>query len=137
MNPNMIHQIFMEGEVGCPVLNLMICMEKFLKRSRYRVCINQLTLKILPLIIDTIITLLLNDHVVHDHISSHDLPHLLNNLLLSSVTNNGPTRLENTKCSLHIFPTSLLFFRKPTVFLLSGITMCLHKNRPLQIDTIN
>jgi hypothetical protein len=33
MNPNMIHQIFMEGEVGCPVSNLMICMEKLLKEA--------------------------------------------------------------------------------------------------------
>jgi hypothetical protein len=73
MNPNMVHQIFMEGEVGCPVSNLMMCMEKFLKRRCYRVCSNQLTLKIPSLIIDTISTLLLNDHVVHDHISSHDL----------------------------------------------------------------
>jgi hypothetical protein len=57
--------------------------------------------------------------------------------LLSWVTNNGPTRLKNTKCLLHIFPTSLLSFCKLTVFLLSGITMCLHKNRPLRIDTIS
>jgi hypothetical protein len=68
----------MKGEVGCPISNLMMCIEKFLKRSRYRVCSNLLTLKIPPLIIDTIITLLINDHVVHDHTSSHDLPHLLN-----------------------------------------------------------
>jgi hypothetical protein len=74
---------------------------------------------------------------VHDHTSSHDLLHLLNTPYLSWVTNNGPTRLKNTKCSLNIFPASLLFFCKPTVLLLSGITMCLHKNRPLGIDTIS
>jgi hypothetical protein len=62
---------------------------------------------------------------------------LLNTPLLSWVTNNGPTRLKNTKCLLHIFLTGLLFFRKPTVFLLSGIMMCLHKNRPLLIDAIS
>jgi hypothetical protein len=49
MNSNMVHQIFMEDEVGCPVSNLMMCMEKFLKRRRYRVCSNQLILKIPPL----------------------------------------------------------------------------------------
>jgi hypothetical protein len=32
MNPNMVHQIFMEGEVGCPISNLVMCMKKFLKR---------------------------------------------------------------------------------------------------------
>jgi hypothetical protein len=57
--------------------------------------------------------------------------------LLSWVTKNGPTRLKNTKCLLHIFLTGLLLFRKPTVFLLSGIMMCLHKNRPLLIDAIS
>jgi hypothetical protein len=132
MNPNRVHQIFMEGEVGCSILNLMMCMKKFLKRRRYRVWSNQLTLKIPPLIIDAIITLPFNDHT-----SSHDLPHLLNTPCLSWVTNNGPTRLKNTKCSLHIFPTGLLFSGKPTVFFLSGIPMCLYKNRPLKIDTIS
>jgi hypothetical protein len=127
----------MEGEVGCPVSNLMMCMKKFLKRIRYRVWSNLLTLKIPPLIIDAIITLLFNDHVVHDHTSSHDLPHLLNTTCLSWVMNNSPTRLKNTKCLLHIFLARLLFFGKPTVFFLSGIMMCLHKNRPLRIDTIS
>jgi hypothetical protein len=42
------------------------------------------------LIIDTIITLLLNDHVVHDQASSHDLPHLLNTTLPSRVPNKWP-----------------------------------------------
>jgi hypothetical protein len=62
MNPNMIHQIFMEGVVGCQVSNFMVCMEKILKGCRSRVWSNQLTLKISPLIIDSIIMLLLNDH---------------------------------------------------------------------------
>jgi hypothetical protein len=44
----------MEGEVGCTVLNLIMCMKKFLKRRRYKVWSNQLTLKIPPLIIDAI-----------------------------------------------------------------------------------
>jgi hypothetical protein len=47
---------------------------------------------------------------MHDHTSSHDLPHLLYTPCLSWVTNNSPTRLKNTKWSLHIFPASLLFF---------------------------
>jgi hypothetical protein len=51
MNPNMIHQIFIEREVGYPVSNLMMYMEKFLKRNRYRVCSNQLTLKIPPTLV--------------------------------------------------------------------------------------
>jgi hypothetical protein len=117
----------MEGVVGCTVSYLMMCMVKILKGCRSRVWSNQLTLKISPLIIDSIIMLLLNDHVVHDHISNHDLSYLLNAPLLSRVMNNGPARLKNTKCSLHIFLASLLFFRKPTVFLLLGFMMCLHK----------
>jgi hypothetical protein len=63
----MVHQIFIEGKVGCRISNLMMSMKKFLKRRWYRVWSNQLTLKIPPLIIDAIITLLFNDHVMHDH----------------------------------------------------------------------
>jgi hypothetical protein len=115
----------MKGEMGCPVSNLMMCMEKILKGCWSWIWSNQLTLKIPPLIIDTIITLLLNDHVMHDHTRSHDLPHLLNALLLRWVMNNGPARLKNTKCSLHIFPARLLFFREPIVFLLALGSRCI------------
>jgi hypothetical protein len=66
-------------------------------------------LKIPPLIIDTIITLLLNNHVMHDHASIYELPYLQNTPLPSRMSNNGLTRLQNTKCSLHILPASLLF----------------------------
>jgi hypothetical protein len=126
----------MEGVVGCPVSNLMMCMEKILKGCRSRVWSNQLTLKIPPLIIDTIIMVLLNNHVMHDHTSSHDLPHLLNASLLSWVPNNGPMRLKNTKFSLHIFLERLLIFPEPTIFLVLRFMMCLHKNRTLRVDTI-
>jgi hypothetical protein len=90
----------MEGEVGYPVSNLMMCIKKFLKKNRYMVYSNQLTLKISLLIIDVIIMLLLNDHVVHYHTSSYDLSHMLNTLYLSWVTNNGPTRLKNWELCL-------------------------------------
>jgi hypothetical protein len=133
VNPNMINQIFMESVVGCPVSNLVMCTEKLLEQCRSRVSSNQIILKIPPLIIETINTLLLNNHAMHDHASIHDLSDLLSTLLPSRVANNGPTRLQNTKCTLHILTTSFMFFRKPTIFFLLGITMCLHEN-PWCID---
>jgi hypothetical protein len=36
--------------------------------------------------------------------------------------------MKNTKCSIHIFSASLLFFCKPTVFLLLGIMTSLRRN---------
>jgi hypothetical protein len=66
----------MECAVGCPVSNRMMCMEKILKGCQSKVWSNQLTLKISPPIIDTITTLLLNDHIMYNHISGYDLPHL-------------------------------------------------------------
>jgi hypothetical protein len=39
--------------------------------------LNQLTLKIPALVIDVLILLVLNGHVVHDHTSSHHIPHSL------------------------------------------------------------
>jgi hypothetical protein len=38
---------------------------------------NQLILKFAPLVMEAFITLILNDHVVHDHTSSHHLAHHL------------------------------------------------------------
>jgi hypothetical protein len=85
VNPNMIHQIFIESVVGCPVShvygeNLESMPVQGLEQpthpenstSGHKQC------------------LLLND-VMHDHTSSHDLPHLLNVQLLSWVPNNGPS----------------------------------------------
>jgi hypothetical protein len=65
----------MKDVVGCPVSNLMMRMGKILKGCQSRVWSNQLTLKIPLLIIDTIIALLLNDHVMYYHATSRDLPH--------------------------------------------------------------
>jgi hypothetical protein len=135
MNPNMINQNFFDGVVGCPISNLMIYMSKLLERCQSRFRSDQLILKISPLIIDAIITLPLNDHGVYDHTSSHDLPYSRNTPLPNRMPDNGPTKLENTKYSLHSLPASLMFFCKPLVFLFLGITTCLHKNMPLQIDT--
>jgi hypothetical protein len=127
MNPNMINQNFLDNVLGCPISNLIMYMKKLLERCQSRVRSDQLTLKISPLIIDVVITLPLNDHGVHDHTRSHDLPYSRNTPLLSRMPKNGPTKLENTKYSLHILPASLMFFYKPLIFLFLGITTCLHK----------
>jgi hypothetical protein len=58
VNPNMIQKIFMEGMVGCPVSNLMICMEKILK-----VPVESLEQPIHP------------KTLTPDHIHYHHIPH--------------------------------------------------------------
>jgi hypothetical protein len=65
----------MESMVGFPISNIMMYVEKVLERCQSRVWRHQLALKILSVIIENIMALLLNDHVVHDHASSHDLRH--------------------------------------------------------------
>jgi hypothetical protein len=53
------------------------------------------------------------------------------------VLNNGPPRLEYTKCTLHILLACLLFFRKPPIFLLRSFTDGLDKSGPLGKDAIS
>jgi hypothetical protein len=112
-------------------------LEKILKGCRSRVWSNQLTLKIPLLIIDTIIALLLNDHVMQDHASSHDLPHwwTLHCLARWRTMAQRDCRTPNARSTWSLW--HLLFFREPTVFLLIGFTMCLHKNMSLRVDTIS
>jgi hypothetical protein len=66
----------MEGMVGCLISNIMMCMEDVMEQSWPRVRSDELIIKISPLIIDTIITLLLNYHIFYNHASSYDLPHI-------------------------------------------------------------
>jgi hypothetical protein len=69
---------------------------------------------------DTFIALILDDHVVHDHISSHHLPHHLCALCPTRVLNNSSSRLEHTKCTLYILLACLLSFSKPPIFSFVG-----------------
>jgi hypothetical protein len=52
------------------------------------------------------ISLILNDHVVHNHTSGYHLPHGLVATCSSRVSKTSPMTLEHTKCLLHIFPTN-------------------------------
>jgi hypothetical protein len=81
------------------------------------------------LVIDVVIPLILNDHIVHDGTSSHHIPHPLRTPSSSRVPNNSPPWLKHTKCPLHILPCSLLLF-KPFAFLISRVTHCLDKGGP-------
>jgi hypothetical protein len=83
------------------------------------------------------IALILDDHVVHNHASSHHLLHHLCASCPSKVLNNNPPRLEHTKCTLHILPACLLSLGKPSIFLLRWFTNYFYKSRPLEIDTIS
>jgi hypothetical protein len=98
---------------------------------------NQLTLELPPLVMDVFIALILNDHVMYDHASSHDLPHHLCAPCPRRVANNSPPRLEHTKCTVHIFPAYFLSLSKPSIFLLRWFTNYLHKSRPIGIDAIS
>jgi hypothetical protein len=88
------------------------------------------------LIINAFIALILDDHVMHDHTSSHDLPHHLYAPCPRRVANNSPLRLEHTKCTLDILPACFLSLSKPSIFLLCWFTNCLHKSRLPRIDAI-
>jgi hypothetical protein len=89
------------------------------------------------LVIHAVITLLLNYHVLHDHIRSYDPPCVLSALCSGMLPNNSPTRLEHMKWPLDIFPHSLLLFNKPTLFLVFGCVGCLHKYGLVRIYTMS
>jgi hypothetical protein len=52
-------------------------MEELLKYTCLWMWGNNLTLKFPTLVMDDFIALIFHDHVMHDHTSSHDLPHHL------------------------------------------------------------
>jgi hypothetical protein len=82
--------------------------------------LNQFTLKVPSMFIAAIRTLCLNDHVVHDYTTGHHLMHGLKRPYFSWVTNNSSPSLEHTKCTVEIFPTSLLHLGKSLIYFLFG-----------------
>jgi hypothetical protein len=89
--PNMLNPISLK-----PIIDVAIMQKKYDIHEllpRYHPCcwLSQLTLKILALVIDDVVSLVLNDHVVHDHTSSHHIPYSLWALSFSRVPNNTPS----------------------------------------------
>jgi hypothetical protein len=93
--------------------------------KRCCLCMLLITLKLATIVIEVVITLLLNGRLVHDHTSSYHLMHDLNITCSSKMMNNSPPSLEHTKFPFHIFPPSLLPLGKPFHFLNWRITNCL------------
>jgi hypothetical protein len=88
--PNMLNPISLK-----PIIDVVIMQKNYdiyELLPRYHPCcwLSQLTLKILALIIDDVVSLVLNVHVVHDHTSSHHIPHSLWAPSFSRVPNNTP-----------------------------------------------
>jgi hypothetical protein len=59
------------------IMQFFYSMHELLPRCHSCRWLSQLTLKILALVIDDVTPLVLNDHVVHAHTSSHHIPHPL------------------------------------------------------------
>jgi hypothetical protein len=133
----MFNQILLKLIVSSAITNLLVHMEELLKYCCSWMWGNQLTLKFPPLVMDAIIAFILDDHVMHDHASSYDLPHRLCVPCTRRVANNIRPRLEHTKYTLHILPACFLSLSKPSIFLLRWFTNCLHKSRPGGIDAIS
>jgi hypothetical protein len=96
--------------------------------------LNQFTLRLL-LLVKEAITLALNNHVLHNHTTSHHLLYGLVAPCSSRVSNNSPPTLEHTKWLLHILPTCL-FFCEHLTFLFFKAMDCHHKCRPPEIYVI-
>jgi hypothetical protein len=65
----MFEQIILKLITSGVIMNLLVHMEELLKCSCPWMRRYQFTLKFSPLVMETFITLILNDHVVHDYTS--------------------------------------------------------------------
>jgi hypothetical protein len=67
----MLNNIRLELRGYVAITELTVNVEKLLKRCCLCVWLNQLCLKLLSSVMEVVIMLLLNDHVLHDHTSNH------------------------------------------------------------------
>src|SRR3989337_1124709 len=136
MSPHILNQIILLLHVSFPITHFMMKLGELFKHCRSSMLRhNILTLKLKPLIVDTFRPLILYDHIVHDHTSSHHLQQLLRAPSSSRKPNDAPSRLKNTKDTLHILPSTLLLLCKSPPLLSYRIGDCFDKSSPLRIDT--
>ena len=77
MIPHVLNQVILKIQMSVPITHLTVELDKLFKCGLFLVKgLNIFTLKIKSLVEDTIIMLVLDDHVVHDHTSIHHLPKL-------------------------------------------------------------
>jgi hypothetical protein len=86
----MLNQIGLKLIMDVAIMQSFYDMHELFLRCYPWYWLSQLTLKIPALIIDIIIPLVLNDHIVHDHTSSHHISHHLRTPSSSRVPNNSP-----------------------------------------------
>ena len=138
MSPHMLDQIILHLNVSFPITHLMTKFGELCKHCRSSMLRhNIVTLKLKPLFIDMFWTLILYDHIAHDHTSSHHLPQLLGAPSSSRILNDASLGLKNTESMLHILSSTLLFLGKSPPLLSYQVGDCLDKSSPLRIDTIS
>jgi hypothetical protein len=89
-DPNMLNQISLKPIMDMAIMQIFYDMHKLIPRCHPCRWLSQFTLKISALVIDVVVPFILNDHVVHDHTSSHHIPHPLWAPSYSRVPNNSP-----------------------------------------------
>ena len=115
----LLHQILLKLIVCFGVSNFIVhlheAFDSFLSSHRYNAYAHQ----VIEGVIKTLSTLILNDHVMHDHTSSHDTKgFFIPESRWSS--HNSKLGLQNPKSPLNIFPSCSLCIVKDEFFLTLG-----------------
>lgn len=122
MSPHMVNQINLQLNASFPITHLMMNFGKLCKHCRSSMLRrNNFTLKLEPLVMDFIRALILYDHVMHDHTRSHHVPNCLVLPSSSRIPKDALSRLKNTKCTLHILPSTLLSLGKSLPLMSAGL----------------
>ena len=136
-DPHMLDQIILQLHVSFPITHFMMKLDELFKRCCSSMLKHNIfTLKLKPLIVDTFRALILYGHIVHDHTSSHHLPQFLRAPNISRILNDAPSRLQNTKGTLDILPSTLLLLGNSFPLLSDRVGYCLDNSGPLRIDTV-
>ena len=139
MSPHILNQVILQLNVSFSIMHLMMKLDELCKHCRSTSMLrhNIVTLELKHLIVDTFRTLILYNHIMHDHTSSHHLPQLLGAPSSSRISNDAPSRLQNTKGTLDILPSTHLLLGKSPPLLSDKVWDCLHNSGPLRIDTVS
>jgi hypothetical protein len=130
-----LNEIFVELLVGGGVLNVPECFKKCLDFIKIFLWLHTGT-NIIEEEIQVQVLLILNNHVVKNHTSGHDVMEGTFVPKVTRTSNYCKSCLQNTESSLNIFPGCLLCLCKFGLGSVLGISDGLHKCCPLRIIAV-
>ena len=135
--PVVLDKIGLKLMMGSTIVELVMCTHKSVAISKDACRTISLHSYVLKVRVPCAFTFIFYNHVMHNYACRHYFTYCLTIPPIRWTTNDCPSSLEYTECSLNLLPGPLLHFTEVSFLLFHGLTYTLHKGRLLRIYTMS